>query len=136
MPKAKKDPKDLKLPGTLKFSLRLMSNSVTSVSINTKLILLWITISTTDSFTPNLKNPKVSITNLCYNFMNRKLKDYDKGLDKGLSEFLTDCFIVDIIKKIGNRIYSEIDADGDEYEGEILSLIEKFYSMQEKITRD
>lgn len=101
-PKTSKELQKSRYPKNVRFSIRLSSQSVTSVSINTQILLLWL-----------LFQPKISLDSLdslklhhckaiCTDFFISQMKNWHYNTGKGLSEFLTEAMIRNILEESPN----------------------------------
>lgn len=121
MTKETKETIEPKIPKNTKFSIRLSSQSVTSISINTHIILLWLIFQPkTSSKLKNVPFPsdvKVLQTNLlrycksiCTDFFISQMKNWPYNSGKGLSDFLTEAMIQDILQESSDlrRTYTKV----------------------------
>ena len=105
-----KTPKTSKMPKNIRFSIRLSSQSVTSISINTQILLLWLLFQPkTSQKDPNslkLHHCKA----ICTDFFISQMKHWLYNTGKGLSEFLTEAMIRDILEESPNleKTYNKI----------------------------
>lgn len=86
------------LPKNIQFPIRLSSQSVTSVSINTQILIFWLL------FQPKLQStnkiPKFHVLkSICADFFISQMKNWPHNTGKGLSEFLTQAMLKDLLKE-------------------------------------
>ncbi len=108
--------------GSFKFSLRLSPRELSSISINTKLIALWVLIrllteTETENNIPNIPfiqrisspNSKIldkdKLKGVVSNFAHSNTKNWNlinrRRGSKGLSDYISTCFYFDICARLG-----------------------------------
>lgn len=100
----------MKTPKNIQFPIRLSSQSVTSISINTQILIFWLLFQ--PKLQPKLQHkiksklqPKKSQLNpytlksICTDFFISQMKNWPHNTGKGLSEFLTQAMLKDLLKE-------------------------------------
>lgn len=86
---------------TYRLSVRLNKNvqGVTSISINTKLLSLWLFIlmitSDSSDIISKISEPN-SLKNFISDFVNKSLTNWKSSSNKGISDFISSCIFIDI----------------------------------------